>query len=273
MLTLLAVFGILSLIVAVHEFGHLVAARLCGVHVYKYSIGFGRALPGLRRRIGATEYQIGWLPLGGFVAVASRREKPPAGHEPVADEHTIEAQTFRVRAIILLAGIALNIVLGSVLIGIAIGGARGGFDLGVLDTALMMPGQALVMFWQALSTIGPKDVHTVAVVGPLTAHAASVGWEAVVLLAGLISIEVAIFNALPIPVTDGGQLLIAAWERVSGRRLSRVAHRNLCYSAYAVVLGILLVGLVNDARAYRVWIDTGSADAVVTSLMDERSAP
>lgn len=67
-----AVFGIFFVLVLVHELGHFVAAKWLGVYAPLFSIGMGR--PIWRRRVGETEYRIGWLPIGGFVRMASHRE-------------------------------------------------------------------------------------------------------------------------------------------------------------------------------------------------------
>ena len=60
-------FGILLLgiVVLVHEFGHFIVARLCGVRVDVFSIGFGRPL--FKKKYGDTEYRISMIPLGGYV--------------------------------------------------------------------------------------------------------------------------------------------------------------------------------------------------------------
>ena len=60
---------VLTIVVTVHEFGHFIAARLCGVAVDQFSIGFGRAIVKRRDRQG-TEWRIGWIPLGGYVRFA-----------------------------------------------------------------------------------------------------------------------------------------------------------------------------------------------------------
>ena len=57
---------VLGLVVTVHEYGHFLAARLCGVAIDRFSIGFGRALVSWRDRSGV-EWRIGWIPLGGYV--------------------------------------------------------------------------------------------------------------------------------------------------------------------------------------------------------------
>ena len=56
---------VIGVLVLVHEFGHFIVAKWCGVGVLKFAVGFGPAI--LRWRRGETVYQIGAIPLGGFV--------------------------------------------------------------------------------------------------------------------------------------------------------------------------------------------------------------
>ena len=58
----------LGVLVLVHEFGHFAVAKLCGVRVETFSIGFGKRLFGFRR--GDTDYRVSLLPLGGYVKMA-----------------------------------------------------------------------------------------------------------------------------------------------------------------------------------------------------------
>ncbi|MFI4976704.1 MAG: RIP metalloprotease RseP [Caulobacterales bacterium] len=60
---------IITVIITVHELGHFLTARACGVAVDRFSIGFGRAVASFRDRWGV-EWRIGWLPLGGYVKFA-----------------------------------------------------------------------------------------------------------------------------------------------------------------------------------------------------------
>jgi len=63
---LIAIVG-LGVLVVLHEGGHFLAARLCGMKVERFSIGFGPTLLGFKR--GGTTYQIAPIPLGGFVQI------------------------------------------------------------------------------------------------------------------------------------------------------------------------------------------------------------
>lgn len=71
----------LGVLIMVHELGHFVVARLCGVKVLRFSVGFGRAL--LKRRFGAdgTEWAIGIFPLGGYVKMLDENEGAVEPHE------------------------------------------------------------------------------------------------------------------------------------------------------------------------------------------------
>lgn len=68
MSTILQLAIVLGIMVLVHEFGHFAVAKLCGIRVEVFSIGFGKRLFGFKR--GDTEYQIALVPLGGYVKMA-----------------------------------------------------------------------------------------------------------------------------------------------------------------------------------------------------------
>ena len=96
---------VLGVMVLLHEWGHFIAAKLCGVRVDVFSIGFGPRLWGVKR--GDTDYRLSALPLGGYVRMA--------GDNPVA-ERTGAAYEFLSRPrwqrfLIAIAGPAMNILL------------------------------------------------------------------------------------------------------------------------------------------------------------------
>jgi regulator of sigma E protease len=63
--------GILAIgvLIVVHEAGHYVVARLCGMRVERFSVGFGPAIASWRRRPGGTKFQLAPIPFGGFVEI------------------------------------------------------------------------------------------------------------------------------------------------------------------------------------------------------------
>ncbi len=98
---------ILMGLVLVHEFGHMVVAKWCGMRVERFSIFFGRPLASFTR--GETRYAIGWLPLGGYVKITgmSRDEDLPPEVVPRA---YYAAKPWK-RIVTILAGPAVNILL------------------------------------------------------------------------------------------------------------------------------------------------------------------
>ena len=72
------------------------------------------------------------------------------------------------------------------------------------------------------------------------------GWVSFLLIIALISISVALINLLPIPVLDGGHLLVFAIESIRGRKLSQRGHARFAIAGYAVVGTFTLIALGND---------------------------
>jgi len=94
----------LSLLVFIHELGHFLAAKYCGVRVLTFSIGFGKKL--LRINRNGTDYCISAIPFGGYVAMAG--ENPEQVRDDRADDFHV--QPIWKRALIAFAGPAFNVV-------------------------------------------------------------------------------------------------------------------------------------------------------------------
>jgi regulator of sigma E protease len=119
-MTIISAIVLLGILIFVHELGHFIFAKLIGVKVLKFSLGFGRQLIG--RKIGETEYQIAAFPLGGYVKMfgeeageemhlTGEEEEEP---EPVSEEdlkRSFSAQSVWKRILIVLAGPMFNILL------------------------------------------------------------------------------------------------------------------------------------------------------------------
>lgn len=111
---LIAIAGILVtllLIIGIHEFGHFLAARLLGIKVLRFSIGFGKALWRRHDKKG-TEYVIAAIPLGGYVKMLDNNENEVAQNElPLAFSH----QPLYKKFIVVAAGPLANFILAFVL--------------------------------------------------------------------------------------------------------------------------------------------------------------
>ncbi|MGH8789079.1 MAG: site-2 protease family protein, partial [Cupriavidus necator] len=78
MQTVLAFIVALCVLIYVHEMGHYLAARACGVKVLRFSIGFGRPLlRWISKSRDRTEWTVAAIPLGGYVKMLDEREVDP----------------------------------------------------------------------------------------------------------------------------------------------------------------------------------------------------
>ena len=108
-LYLLEVAIALGLIIFVHELGHFLSAKWCGVRVRRFAIGMGH--PILKWGRGETEYSLRWIPVGGFVDLAG--EHPES--EDAEDSKALWRRPAWQRTIIFSAGVVMNAVLAFVL--------------------------------------------------------------------------------------------------------------------------------------------------------------
>lgn len=109
---LAAFLVVLGVLIVVHEFGHYLAARLCGVKVLRFSVGFGRILWRKRRGTDQTEWAISIFPLGGYVKMLDEREGTVAEEEI---HRAFNRQSVGKRSIIVAAGPLANFALAILL--------------------------------------------------------------------------------------------------------------------------------------------------------------
>ncbi len=103
----------LSILIVLHEMGHFVLARIFKVRVEKFYLFFDAGFSLFRKKIGDTEYGIGWLPLGGYVKISGmidesmdreQMKKPPQPHE-------FRSKRAWQRLLIMLGGVIVNFLL------------------------------------------------------------------------------------------------------------------------------------------------------------------
>ena len=100
----------IGVLVVVHEYGHYSVARLCGVKVLRFSIGFGRPLASWVGRKTGTQWTISALPLGGYVKMLDERDTE-SRIAPADLPHAFNRQHVAKRIAIVLAGPLANFLL------------------------------------------------------------------------------------------------------------------------------------------------------------------
>ena len=104
MFTALLVIGILVFLIVVHELGHFVAAKIFGLRVDEFGIGYPpRAF--FIGKWGGTEYTLNWIPFGGFVRIFG--DDVPKGLA-IADSHRFSNASKKVQAVVLIGGVTMN---------------------------------------------------------------------------------------------------------------------------------------------------------------------
>ncbi len=106
-MTIISAIVLLGVLIFVHELGHFIMAKLSGVKVLRFSLGFGPKIVG--KQIGETEYLLSALPLGGYVKMLG--EEPDEELPPEEAERAFNRQPIRKRALIVFAGPFFNVLL------------------------------------------------------------------------------------------------------------------------------------------------------------------
>lgn len=105
--TLLSFIVAISILVAIHEYGHYIVAKKLGVKILRFSIGFGKPLWSKRFGADQTEFVIAALPLGGYVKMLDKRETEIA---PEEEHREFTRQSVWTRIAIVFAGPAFNFI-------------------------------------------------------------------------------------------------------------------------------------------------------------------
>lgn len=167
----LAFFALLMASIALHEVGHMVPAKLFGVRVPRYFVGFGPTLWSTRR--GGTEYGIKWIPLGGFVQLLGmypprRPDARPSRWQNLADEaraaeweeitpadrgHLFHERATWQKLIIMFGGPAMNLLIAFVLMW----GVLGTYGAWRAQPVVQSVAQCVVLEQRADTTCQPSD--------------------------------------------------------------------------------------------------------------------
>lgn len=110
-LTILIFALIITILVSIHEFGHFAAAKLSGVAVQEFAIGFGPTI--WKKHFRGTDYKFNIFPLGGYVQLE--------GETDASNPHAFRNTKLKIKAFVLMAGIVMNLILAIFLLQIYLG--------------------------------------------------------------------------------------------------------------------------------------------------------
>ncbi|MCP3960724.1 MAG: RIP metalloprotease RseP [bacterium] len=116
LLSLASFVLVLGVLILVHELGHFMAAKAVGIAVPRFSIGLGPATP-LKFKRGETEYQVSWLPIGGYVKMASLEEQEAMAaleggqvEQEFPPDRLFESKPLAARILVIIAGVIMNVL-------------------------------------------------------------------------------------------------------------------------------------------------------------------
>ena len=115
MLYLLFTFFLLGILIFVHELGHYLTARACGVTIHEFALGMGRRLFGFTSKKTGIQYSVRLFPIGGYVAMAGEDEE-------VDDPNAFNKKNVWQRMLILVAGAGMNVLTGFLAMLVLVGG-------------------------------------------------------------------------------------------------------------------------------------------------------
>jgi len=242
-ISLLSFIFVFSIIVLVHEFGHFFAARLSGVKVYEFSIGFPfspRLLTIFRHR--ETSFTIRLLPLGGFVRFSEEDDK---------DAKDLFGAPLLKRAFIMSAGSLCNILFAFLLFIpiFMIGKEIQFFDAACLSLKILRDIflGTITFFAGLFSGRGGMELLSGPVgIAAMAGQAASGGLLNIFYFTGMLSVSLGIMNLIPFPALDGGQLIMLAYEAIIKRPLHIKTHQAMNLIGFALFLILTVIVTYKD---------------------------
>src|SRR6187431_2040351 len=107
----------LSILIILHELGHFIPAKLFKTRVEKFYLFFDVKYSLLKKKIGETEYGIGWLPLGGYVKISGMIDESMDKEQMALPPKPWEFRSKPAwqRLIIMLGGVTVNVILGIII--------------------------------------------------------------------------------------------------------------------------------------------------------------
>lgn len=227
----IAVAIVIGLLIAIHEYGHLLAAKLCGIPVRRFSIGFGPKLFGFK--LGETSYWFSLIPLGGYVL-------------PALQDTDFRRLPAYKRVTFALGGPVANIA--GAFVGLFVIGLTQ-FSLGLVQALSFAATQLLIGLQQqlyGLSTLFSDFEQMSGIVGILSVGGTQFGSTLAGLLtfSVLINISLAVLNLLPLPPLDGGRVLFCVLEKVY-RPIAKV-EAPITLAGWALVMVLMICVTVQD---------------------------
>ncbi len=259
MLGLLFFIISLVIIILVHELGHLIAAKKFGVFCHEFAIGMGPKICQLYQDKTGTVYNLRLIPLGGFVQIAGQ-DYDVSDDDGLAPSQLMYNKPTYQKIIILLAGTLSNCLLGLVFLEILslcnltpnVMNFMVGSDIntrlfgGFYNFYLLM----LLMFKSIyiLLSGGINQMSGIIGIYQSASYMVDYGVGYMLYFIAFLSINIGIVNQLPIPMLDGGRIVICLYEALFKKHVSQKAYNILMYLSLIILLLLFVYTGVLDIK-------------------------
>lgn len=228
----LLIFCTISLLIILHELGHLLAAKRVGIPIARFSVGLGPKVWGFT--IGETEYWLSLIPCGGYVLPA------------MEDLAAFDKIPLKRRILFSLGGPTANI-LGAFLCLSLMNIVKHGWSVSsIVYLPLEQLWQMAIQIGMAIPVVLSQPEHLSGIVGIVAAGGKLVGLSLVKLLqfSVLLNVNLAVFNLLPILPLDGGKIVMGFLRKIYQplRRLEV----PLTIGGWVLLMGLMLYATALD---------------------------
>ena len=223
--------AIISLAIFIHELGHFAAARIAKIPVAALSLGFGPAL--LKKSHRGVEYRLSAIPFGGYLL--------PKAADP---EDFFKISPAR-RIILSIGGPTANILTALPLFA-ALNISQGGVSpFAILVNPLIQAAALLSKMTASLAGAFSHQESLTGIVGIVSAGTQfTATWTAAASFAAIISLNLALFNLLPVQALDGEKVLLSLLEYITPK--SRALHVPLSMAGWVLIVLLMVYVTVLD---------------------------
>ncbi len=226
------IIAIIGVLIFIHELGHFVFAKLTGIPIAVFSVGFGPKIWKYKKR--ETEYCISIFPLGGYILPA------------INDEKEFYQIPVLKRIIFCIGGPLANIFLPVIVLSILNIFNPGTSLAGIFINPFIKTSNLLFNMLQTIPAIFVSPENLSGIVGIVNTGSQFIAsnFQNTIKLLILLSLNLAVFNMLPIPALDGGKILLYLLEKIHPKLLKIQLPATI--AGWLIIAGLTVYVTIND---------------------------
>jgi regulator of sigma E protease len=226
------IIAIIGVLIFIHELGHFVFAKLTGIPIAVFSVGFGPKIWKYKKR--ETEYCISIFPLGGYILPA------------INDEKEFYQIPVLKRIIFCIGGPLANVFLPVIVLSILNIFNPGSSLAGIFINPFIKTSNLLFNMLQTIPKIFVSPENLSGIVGIVNTGSQFIAssFQNTIKLFILLSLNLAVFNMLPIPALDGGKIFLYLLEKIHPKLLKIQLPATI--AGWLIIAGLTVYATIND---------------------------